>query len=63
MGGQGWQRADQVSIYGNFLFAPALLLLIAAAGTFRRRSNVFVFNCSLGCGLLLAVVIYFLVRS
>ncbi|GGG28085.1 J domain-containing protein [Hymenobacter glacieicola] len=61
--GKGWQRADQVSIYGNFLFAPLLLLLIAAAGAFWRRSNVFVFNCSLGCGLLLLVVLYFLISA
>lgn len=61
--GQALQPADRVSIYGNFLFAPLLLALLAAVGAWPRASPALVLNCSVGAGLLLLVVMYFLHSS
>ncbi|GAB3304063.1 J domain-containing protein [Hymenobacter tenuis] len=61
--GQPLQRVDQVSVYGNFFFAPVLLAVVAAVGARKRSPYPLTINCSLGCVLLLAVVIYFLQAS
>ncbi|MBX0291383.1 J domain-containing protein [Hymenobacter sp. HSC-4F20] len=61
--GQVLQPADRVSIYGNFFFAPLLLAVLAAVGAWPRASHALVLNCSVGAGLLLLVVFYFLYSS
>ncbi|GAB2771989.1 hypothetical protein HNQ93_000699 [Hymenobacter luteus] len=58
--GQRLERADDVTIYGNFLFAPLLLLLVAALGARTHSSPGLALNCGVGCGLLLIVILYFM---
>lgn len=58
--GQPLERADETTVYGNFVFAPLLLLLVAALGARKRSSPGLALNCGVGCALLLIVVLYFM---
>ncbi|RPD49747.1 J domain-containing protein [Hymenobacter sediminis] len=58
--GQMLERADEVTIYGNFVFAPLLLLLMAALGARKHSAPGLALNCGVGCALLLIVILYFM---